>query len=156
MRVLLVPSANGKIDVAGRSFYRKANLQLQWICSQCVVQKKKFSRSDIQLPRLGTWIRMNQRFFTSFANKEICKPHCLSSLYLCLYLYLVPVPVPSFVLPRVPSVQAFNVQAYLALNRSKPAVTRRKPVPVYLFHCKEPVARRPSWPRFNHTVNRNC
>ena len=27
MRVLLVASANGKIDVAGRSFYRKANFK---------------------------------------------------------------------------------------------------------------------------------
>jgi hypothetical protein len=27
---------------------------------------------------------------------------------------------------------------------------------MFKVNCKEHVARRPSWPRFNHTVSRNC
>ena len=61
---------------------------------------------------------MNQRFLRVFAEPQICKPKLVYQARInYLYLYLVPVPVPSFVLPRVPSVQAFSVQAYLALKR---------------------------------------
>ena len=71
-------------------------------------------------------------FLRVFAEQQIVNPNLfIKPVY--LYLYLVHVPVPSFVLPRVPSVQAFNVQAYPALKRLEPAVTRRKPVPVYLY-----------------------
>ena len=56
---------------------------------------------------------MNQRFLRVFAEPQICKPKLVYQARInYLYLYLVPVPVPSFVLPRVPS-----VQAYLALKR---------------------------------------
>ena len=61
---------------------------------------------------------MNQRFLRVFAEPQICKPKLVYQARInYLYLYLLPVPVPSFVLPRVPSVQAFSVQAYLALKR---------------------------------------
>ena len=91
---------------------------------------------------------MNQRFFYCrvcasfcellrvFAEQQICKPKLVyqARTYTCtctsyLYLYL-PSCYRGF---QAYNVQAFNVQAYLALKRLKPAVTRRKPVPVYLY-----------------------
>jgi hypothetical protein len=39
VRVLLVASANGKIDVAGRSFYQKANFN-EFAVSACGTEKK--------------------------------------------------------------------------------------------------------------------
>ena len=77
---------------------------------------------------------MNQRFLRVFAEPQICKPKLdvYQARINYLYLYLVPVPVPSFVLPRVPSVQAFSVQAYLALQRY-PGYPRKHEGNLYLL-----------------------
>ena len=89
MRVLLVASANGKIDVAGRSFSWKANFN-EFTVSTSTSYGKKFSRSDIQLSRLGTWISMNQRFLRVFPEQQICKPKLVYQARTYGYLYLVP------------------------------------------------------------------
>ena len=55
MRVLLVASANGKIDVAGRSFCRKANLQLHLQSVRGTEKKGKVRYSAFTIRNLNPY-----------------------------------------------------------------------------------------------------
>ena len=102
---------------------------------QCVVRKKKFSRSDIQLSTIRNLNPYESKVFYEFLpNNRFVNPN--------LFIKPVPTPVP---VPRTCTCTFLRVTAgskrtsvqrtsVPSLKRSEPAVTRRKPVAVYLWN----------------------
>jgi hypothetical protein len=101
---------------------------------QCVVRKKKFSRSDIQLSTIRNLNPYESKVFYEFLpNNRFVNPN--------LFIKPVPTPVP---VPRTCTCTFLRVTAgskrtsvqrtsVPSLKRLEPAVTRRKPVAVYFY-----------------------
>jgi hypothetical protein len=110
VRVLLVVSANRKIDVAGRSFSWKANFNEFTVSTSTWYEKKvlKVRYSALTIRNLNPY---ESKFFY-----ELVYQTCLSSPYMYPYLYLVPVPVPIYLyLVPVPRTCICTCTSYLYL-----------------------------------------